>query len=142
MPREILSKKHFARLGGAAPVGTKTDDYKERLLKYIPAEIVTLYMALKGLIEATNASWKVPAAWAIIAVGVIATVLYLFKTMETPNWKQIIISTLAFVVWVLAVSGEPFTSLYSANHAAEANFKLVTGLILPLYTFGVALYEP
>lgn len=142
MAREIVSSKDSTR-AQQTPVGAQPDDYKNRLLKYIPAEIVTLYLALRGIIEGRDASLTIAVAWGVIAIGIILTVLHLYRIGKVRKWSQIIISTLAFIVWVLAIGGEPFvTQLNGPDSEAFRNFQLITAVILPVYTFSVALYEP
>lgn len=137
MPREIITSS-YAPLNNA-PVGTPPDGYKERLLKYIPAEVVTAYMALRGIVTGTRANSSQIAIWVIVGIGVIGTIVYLRRSMTVPNNKQIFISTIAFLIWAIAM-GEPFVSL--VPEANRGDFYLWTGIGLTTFTFAVAAYEP
>jgi hypothetical protein len=111
---------------------TGADDYKDRLLKYIPAEVIALYMFLEGIIKSAGDPSPV-IHWAIFFVGVVGTYLYLLRIMKVGKQLQLVISVVAFCVWVLALGG-PFVQL--------GWYKPVYGtLILPIYTFFVPMIE-
>jgi hypothetical protein len=105
------------------------DKYKDRLLKYIPAEVVTLYLTLTALLGTARVQpWWL--GWLILAVGIVATWYYLRYPLEVKDRKQLIISCVAFVVWAFALGG-PFKDLswYNPVHG---------GLLLTVYTFFIA----
>ena len=82
-----------------------------RLVKYIPAEIISGYTLLSGLVDGASqhSSLRVPAAWGIFVLGLILTPLYLWKTYHptgVQRW-QLLISTISFAVWAYALGG-PF----------------------------------
>jgi hypothetical protein len=136
MPREIITTGYGAM--NNAPVGAAVDGYKERLLKYIPAEVITLYMALRSVVETAVGVKSVrAAAWVIFVAGVVSTIVQLRQSMTIPNYKQIAISTLAFVIWALAIGGQPFIQVFD-----EKALALWAGIALPIFTFAVARYEP
>jgi hypothetical protein len=125
-------------VGRAEPANTApVDDYATRLLKYIPAEIITLYVTLEGIVRASEASGNPHSyagwLWIIFLVGLVATPLYLSRVTHVKNRKQILISTLSYVIWVLAV-GQPFRTLGMP--------PLVGALALPIFTFAVAVIQP
>lgn len=90
------------------------DDYFSRLLKYIPAEVVALYVSATGVVPVGHPK-RLPYLWAIFFFCAMATLVYMFLTArdevtKKPIWKQIILATVAFPVWAYALGG-PFTSL-------------------------------
>jgi hypothetical protein len=98
---------------GSATVlaGGQPDDYPSRLLKYIPAEVVALYVSASGVVPAEHPK-QIPYLWAIFAFCAIATPVYMFITArdevtKKPIWKQIFLATIAFPVWAYALGG-PF----------------------------------
>lgn len=108
------------------------DDYKDTLLKYIPAEVVALYITLYGIISA--AKTEIPfdlISWIIFVVGVFGTALYLWRIGKVNDMLQISISTGAFVIWVFALGG-PFSNL-SWYHPVYGT------LLLPIYTFFIPI---
>jgi hypothetical protein len=133
--RRILTEKLQA--AGVAP---EVDTFFDRVVKYIPAEIVSAWVAVKGLIEAAATQSKQTVLWICLAVGVVFTALYMLKKTAVPGKPpaiaQTAIATGAFIVWVLAL-GEPFASWLGA-----ANQALYGSLFLIFYTLAVGLITP
>ena len=119
----------------AAPASKDPDDYKTRLLKYIPAEVVSLYIALETVVKTAQSNAQL-YYWIIFVIGIVGTPLYLWKQAQVTKGMQLGISTLAFVIWVFALGG-PFES-----YTWYQNYKLLPAIILPAYTFFVATIEP
>jgi hypothetical protein len=111
----------------------KLDTYRDRLFKYIPAEVVTLYLGLSAIVaSATDAPRFL--YWVIFGAGVIGTPYYLRFVQKVTAPMQLIISTLAFGVWVFALGG-PFKDIQG--------YKQIYGaVLLPLFTFFVAGLSP
>jgi hypothetical protein len=109
------------------------DRYRDRLFKYIPGEVITLYLGLSAIVAAAeNSSGFMP--WLIFLVGLIGTPFYLRFMQEVRSAVQLGVSTLAFVVWVFALGG-PFTQW--------AGYEPVYGaVLLPVFTFFVAVIPP
>jgi branched-subunit amino acid transport protein len=108
------------------------DSYTSRLLKYIPAEILALFLTLDTVMRSAD---QVSSAlhWAIFIAGIPATVVYLHRVEKVRKRAQLVISAVAFAVWVFALPG-PFGPLlwYRAYYAS---------VLLPVYTFVTAVYE-
>lgn len=128
---------HAAATLPAPPPSTPLSDYTDRLMKLIPAEVVTAYVGATALIASTT---KVPNSvpWLVFAILLIITpFVYWRLTLDQhkhPAVGQTAASTIAFVVWVLALGG-PFSQLswYS---------PLYGGLLLIFYTTFVPLFLP
>ncbi len=108
------------------------DDYTSRLMKYVPAEIVALFITLDTL---ARSSTKVPQLvhWGILIFGIVGTYLYLWRVAKVRKPLQLHISAIAFCVWVFAIGG-PFSSLSWYD-------PIYGGLLLPAYTFIIAVIE-
>lgn len=94
--------------------GEKPDDYASRLLKYIPAEVVALYVSAQGVVPADHPK-RMMYLWTIFTFCAIATPVYLSLTArdevtKKPIWIQVWLATIAFPVWAYALGG-PFTSV-------------------------------
>lgn len=113
--------------------GTQADDYTSKLVKYIPSEVVALYIAL-GSILGTSDKSDGALYWVVFAVCLIGTGLYLWRVTNVTKVTQIVISVVAFFVWAFALGG-PFELLswYDPVYGA---------LLLPVYTFFVPMLEP
>jgi hypothetical protein len=115
------------------PVGSdkKADQFTDRLLKYIPAEVVVVYVFVEGLIR--NAPAEVPRGkvlWGVFFFLLAGTWVYLARVQRVSKKAQLAISTLAFAVWVFSLGG-PFQSFSWYN-------PFYGSVLLPLYTFGIS----
>ena len=110
----------------------KADTYQGRLLKLIPTEVVAMYVFLDGVLRSAPAGVPAPALrWLVFTALLCATWLYLNRVEKVSKKHQLALSTVAFAVWVFSLGG-PFVAFrwYSPIYGA---------LLLPLYTFGVAI---
>jgi hypothetical protein len=104
------------------------DDYKSRLLKLIPTEVVAVYLTLDGVVKAAASQLpKNETLWVIFFILLIATPFYLWRVTGVTKTPQQLISTISFAVWVFTLGG-PFAGLGWYQPAYGA-------LLLPLYTF-------
>ncbi len=107
MAREI---KSAADILLPAPAET-VNDYKDRLVKLIPSEIITAYVTLRGLITVPDIpgnKWLL--LWIVFGILVILNPLYLYYITNVKKAGQIVFSSFAFVLWVLVIGG-PFTTV-------------------------------
>jgi hypothetical protein len=92
------------------PDQTGTESYFEKLIRYIPADIVAGYVALDGMLkeQTYNPLWL---SWAVFAALLVLTPLYVcyiktqpagFVASKTFHW---VASCWAFAVWVFALGG-------------------------------------
>ena len=136
MSRRIQTGAIAAEAAGAAP--SKADDYLGRLVKYIPSEIVALYLAGTGVIPATDRLM----AWIFFGVCLVGNPVYMtFATRDPAGGKrslslQVILASLAFPLWAFA-SGPPFDQFsWYASH------RYVASLLLMIATFAFGAIEP
>lgn len=93
----------------AAAGGPDLQEYLQRLMKMIPADVVGLYLVGAGLINAQAAGLL--AFWTgVCAVGVIVERAWGSKDPASgahpgPDWILVLISTIAFLIWVYDVGG-------------------------------------
>jgi hypothetical protein len=133
--RQVVTHKNISRVKAKLPEEekekVKPDKLQELILKYIPAEVVTLYILVYGIAKA--AENEIPfelISWVLVGVGIIGTILYLWRIAKV-DWLQILISTVAFAVWVFAM-GHAFSQLSWYNQVYGA-------LMLPIYTFFIPI---
>ena len=124
--------------GGAAP--PTPDDYLGRLLKYIPAELVGLYLAARGVVPATATDLDT-TLWIVALVTWVLVPIYLFVVTsrggQKPLFWQITLGTIAFPVWVFSIGGHPVTSI-----AWYAQHEFVGSLVLMFVTVIFGLKQP
>jgi hypothetical protein len=100
---------------------TSGEDYLGRLVKYIPAEIVGLFLASRGIVLRPSAGDDTdPALWIIAFIcWILVPIFFWIATSRggnRPLLLQILLATIAFPVWVLAVGGPPTSSLLWLTH--------------------------
>ena len=126
MSRRIETGSKVKKLG----VNEEPADYLGRLIGYIPAEIVGVYLTAAGLAEALGND-RQKWLWVIFGVTFILTPIYLLfatrdkKKNKGPLYPQVILATLAFPLWVFAIGG-PFRAL-TWYKAPVASILLVLG---------------
>jgi hypothetical protein len=136
MSRRIVTKT-FQGMDASQNV----DGYFDRLIKYIPSDVVGLWLVGTSLIDTgATGDARGPALIAyFIACWVIAgtwTYLQTRKPGEEAAKTQIAIATVAFGVWVLTLQGRDV-------HYVLTSYKPVYGsLLLILYTTVVAKVVP
>ena len=131
MSRRI--QRRVERLG----VGGEGDTYFDKVLKYIPADVVVAWIAatgiIKGAAEPTNT-----VLWIAFIAGLAITALWIWRQTSEPNaepaYVQILISIGAFTVWVFALGG-PFEELTFYS-------PLYGSLLLIAYTLVVGVVDP
>jgi hypothetical protein len=116
----------------------QADKYLDRVIKYIPSEIVGAWIALTGIIASAAAGPTTVVLWVVFAIGVILTPIYIWRQTSEPGKKaaitQIVISACAFIVWVFALGG-PFAGLgfYQPwlGSVVLIVFTLIVGAVIP-----------
>jgi hypothetical protein len=102
MAREIKSAADIAITTPPSSV----NDYKDRLVKLIPSEIITAYVTLKGLINGAGAEGnKQLLLWIVFGILVVLNPLYLIYVMNVKKAGQVVFSSLAFILWVMVIGG-------------------------------------
>jgi len=104
--RTVVTEEDARRDNG---LPNNPDDYKTRLLKYIPAETVTLYTTLAGIVVSFRevyVAWYWPGLALVFLIGLVGTPLILTRAYGM-TWKykkrQIIITVVAYILWVLSI---------------------------------------
>ena len=144
MSRQVITEKDvqgaMRRRAAAGEVargaadGPAPDEYADRLIKYIPSEVVGVFLSVNALL--TTAGDQVPKdilAWVIFGFLLVMTPIYLRRVQNVEKLQQLLISTISFAVWIFTLGG-PFAqfSWYSPFYGA---------VLLPLYTLAVATYK-
>jgi len=104
--RAVVTEEDARRDNG---LPNNPDDYKTKLLKYIPAETVTVYTTLAGIVVSVREvypAWYWPGLAIVFLIGLVGTPLILTRAYgmkwEYKKW-QIIITMVAYVLWVLSI---------------------------------------
>jgi hypothetical protein len=106
--RNILYKPKGVVPKDGAGAPPKSDDYLARLLKYIPAEVIGVYLVVLGLVRqgySDDAKTLQILLWGLAIFGVVATALVALLKLAIKNPGQIAMMCIAFVVWVAGTDG-------------------------------------
>ena len=138
--RLVVTKRNYDFLNtrgpGTAEPEIRMDSYRGRQIKYIPVEILVLFVAVYGAayaIMSFQPYFPLLGRWMILA-GVIGTLLWLWKIEMVTDWVQLLISSFWFVVWMFALGVVPVTDLPWYNQVASS-------LFLPVYVFCTPFIE-
>jgi len=117
------------------------ESYVERLIKYIPSEIIALYLGASNVVPHSAKNEKI-ALWVIAGLTAACTPVYMYYATREPNeptlWSQIIISSIAFPIWVFAIGGPfeiTFPSWYPDN-------RWIAAIVITFATFLLGIYQP
>lgn len=106
------------------------DTYEDKLLKYVPVEVVAFYAVVYASVQ-READWL---KWFILLLGVFGTVGYLVARSDRsrpPRWYFYVLSVIAFLAWALGTSSVG-QDLFAFPDAA-AKIMLPSGVfIVPL----------
>ena len=133
MGRRIITTRYEA-IDGSVGV----DTYFDKVIKYIPTDIVGAWVAVTGLISSGGDVPTTLLLWIAFAVATVLTALWTLKQTSAPNKKpartQVLVSTGSFIVWVFALGG-PFATLGFYR-------PLYGSLLLIFYTLSIGLVTP
>jgi len=122
------------RLESATEKRTALDSYSDKVVKFVPADVIAAWTTILGIVKATDNSSAEAILWACFAFGVAFTALWTWRQAsavgEPPPYVQVVVSTAAFVVWVIAI-GAPFDKVLNPviGPLLLVAFTLLSGLI-------------
>ena len=116
------------------------DDFLGRVVKYIPAEIIGLYLSARGFASQDSSdSVRVVAVIAILAWILVPVYFWVATTrnQQKPLLIQILLATIAFPVWVFAIGGPPVSAIGWYQH-----HQSISSIVLIFVTFVFGLISP
>jgi hypothetical protein len=123
----------------------QSDDYLERMVKYVPAEIIAGFMLVNAILDQAMKSSGPNATMAGFPVGSIAVGALIFGMMLVPvfcwyvreendAWiTHAVVSTLAFPFWAYLLGAVAFADHHDGNLAVilVLTFTAVSGVVAP-----------
>lgn len=82
----------------------QTSVFLKNLVKLIPVEIIALFAIIQGLIPATAAAASV---WVVFGLLTLLVPFYVIFAMKVKKWDQVLLMTIAFPIWAIAIGGLP-----------------------------------
>jgi hypothetical protein len=148
LERQIAGLESVLQSGvaGMPPANTEPGDgYLERMVKYVPAEIIAFSMVINSILDQAMKSGGENAAMAGVPVPVIAAGALIVACMLTPlfcwyvrrdgdAWVlNAIVSTIALPFWAYLMGAVAFAHHHDGNLAAilVMSFTVVSGLAAP-----------
>jgi hypothetical protein len=133
-----MSRRIVTTAPQAAGAGGETiDGYLDRVIKYIPADIVAGWLFLDGLIR-SGEDERTALLWIVFLVLIPITAVWTYQRTQEPGkppaWTQTVIATASFVVWIFAIGG-PFATgdWYDSIYGA---------ILIVLYTLAIGAVTP
>jgi len=132
MSRSIISKKTIYALGETP----KEDPYVSKIIKLIPADIISVYLAIFNIIKSNNQNpdGNPTLQWIVFGLMIIITPFYLKKVALINTTKQIVFCTVSFAVWVFSMGG-PLDGQIIIGYTAQ----FLGAVFLPIYTLLIPL---
>jgi hypothetical protein len=123
---------------GAARAATPhapEDSWLEKVVKYVPTEIVGAYIAIAAILGEPQGMADAQALWIFFGVLLALTPTYTLIAAARPGLPrptlQAVAATIAFVAWVAAMGG-PFRTLEGYDSRYAVAVMIVVTLLLPL----------
>lgn len=130
--RNVTSTATVAPAAGAAPAQDTVGNALTALVRYVPTEVVTLYVATvaaRQQIEAALPSFKALwLFWGFVCLTPLMFALLFYNKLAVANtklrswkefpWWKMIASTIGFAVWALAVPNGPYLQTAGASALA------------------------
>jgi hypothetical protein len=108
-----IDKTRDITLGGGIDTDVRPDKWFERLAKFIPAEALSLYLALAGIIPEEHTKNRQGLFWlcAVLGVCLLFNALYLSLIWKVARGTQIAISCVAVVTYAFSTGGALVSNL-------------------------------
>jgi hypothetical protein len=128
MSRFVIPQRTTLAAGGQPPSGPT-----ERIVKYVPAEILSAYTVIvQGLaaLKSDPAQLRTVVIWLfVIFLGGTAVYVWRFSPPDV-RWAHLIVSPCAFAAWAYAISGPLVPDLFSPLYSLAATGVVVLLSIL------------
>ena len=133
-------------LAGVQIAGTVAgDNYLERMVKYVPGEVIGFSMLINAILDQTQKAGGPNAAMAGLPINIIATGALVVGIILTPLFCWYVreegdawitnaaVSTLAFPFWAYLMGAVAFANIHDGNLAVilVATFTVISGLVSP-----------
>jgi hypothetical protein len=135
MSRNIISKRQIGAL--VNPPTPQTDEYVSKIIKLIPAEIISVYLAVFNIVDSSSkqAEGINNLQWVVFILILAITPFYLKKIAGITGTKQILFCTITFVVWVFSMGG-PLKDVMIWDYSTQ----FLGAVFLPIYTLIIPIF--
>ena len=114
------------RIYSQPDVSTPADGYLTRIVKYVPTEFISIFLAVNNYVLGTPSKPKltVNQYWIAAAVLLVANAIYLYfatrQSGKPPATTQILVSTVLYAIFIYSIGGpfaEAGVSWYNPQYA-------------------------
>ncbi|MBZ0189258.1 MAG: hypothetical protein K8F91_23640 [Candidatus Obscuribacterales bacterium] len=121
------------------PTGSTESSYFEKLIRYIPGELVAGYLALDGLLRDDFLANSIILYWFVFVALLALTPFYVVfrpnhqESVEHSRRFHAVVATVSFMVWVFALGG-PFAATWPDAYRPiyGSVFLIITTLSIPV----------
>jgi len=135
----ILSNR---RINSQPDVSTPADGYLTRIVKYVPTEFISVFLALNNFVLPSTGAARLSTSqyWAVTAFLLVANAIYIYfatrQSGKPPATTQILVSTVLYAVFIYSIGGPFFEAKVSWYNPAYA------AVILPVALFIAGFIVP
>jgi hypothetical protein len=127
----------------APPLKARAEDYLERVAKYVPAEILAVYLIVRGNMPPFGEPGSVPAwvHFALYGALVALTPFYFWMTGGNVPRKraQMGIATTSFVIWSYGIGGPFFFKPLEHVLNTQLEYQGLAGCVVAVWALSAAL---
>lgn len=130
MSRSIITQRTISA-SDPGQLTPKADQYFSEIIKLIPADIISVYLAVFNIIKSNNQNPGNNHILQLIVFGIfiLITPFYLKKIAKIISPKQIVYCTIAFILWVFSLGG-PVEGQTISGYSTQ----FLGAVLLPIYT--------
>jgi hypothetical protein len=154
MPRLVSYEVQYAAEGlapraadpaphAAGAAGQRVDQFLEAIAKFVPVEIITVYMLIRGL---SPSSEGLPASLELVVYAVLIVLTAVYLNMfggAVPNKRaQVLIGTISFVVWTYGIGGSIFWPAVERLTCTKIVYPSLGGIVVLLWSLVTGLINP
>ena len=132
MARQIYKYRPGSKAGLNDENGND-NDYKNRLIKMIPGDVLALYLACNTAITQFKGTYT--HYWSVFGIVLVLMVFYLKKILKIEDWVQIVLMCISFVLWCMTLD-HPFDKCFK-NHDQQ---MLFSSLAVAIFTFAIPIF--
>ncbi len=134
-PRVRTARDARTEAARAAAPPAPEDGWLEKIVKYVPTEIVGAYIAIAAVLGEPQGEADARALWIFFGVLLALTPPYTLIAAARPGLPrptlQAVAATIAFAAWVAAMGG-PFRTIQGYDSRYAVAVMIVVTLLLPL----------
>lgn len=142
-----LRPKVYTERDKASDPQTRPDGFLQKIVKYIPSEIVAAYVAIANILQPPPGAQANDNTLLWIFIGLliltpIYTYIFSYETGKPRPIYQTVVAPIAFASWVFALPGNPLAPFTGGNHQSIGSVVLILVLIaIPMVEQAINIFR-